>query len=64
LENDIQLYNLESDVQEKSNVADQHPVIVKKIAEIMRTAAVPSERYPVGKIYQGKPIWRPTWTQE
>jgi arylsulfatase A-like enzyme len=64
MENEIQLYNLDSDVQEKFNVADQHPAIVKKIGEIMQTAAVHSERYPIGKIYQGKPIWRPTWTYE
>jgi hypothetical protein len=27
--------------------------------EIMKTAVTPSNRYPIGKIYQGKPIWRP-----
>ncbi|MHC4143482.1 MAG: arylsulfatase [Planctomycetota bacterium] len=64
IENEIQLYNLESDVQERFDVADQHPAIVQKIAEIMQTAAVPSERYPIGKIYQGRPIWRSTWTHE
>ncbi|MHC4629038.1 MAG: arylsulfatase [Planctomycetota bacterium] len=63
-ENEIQLYDLDSDVQEKFNVADQHPAVVKKIAEIMQRAVVPSERYPIGKIYLGKPIWRPTWTRE
>jgi len=63
-DHEIQLYNLDSDVQEKNNVAGQYPAIVKNMAEIMRTAAVPNERYPVGKIYQGQPIWKPTWTQE
>jgi arylsulfatase A-like enzyme len=64
LASEIQLYKLQSDVQEELNVADQHPAIVQQIAEIMQTAATPSERYPIGKIYRGQPIWQPTWSQE
>jgi len=63
-ESDIQLYNMQSDMQERNNVADQHPGVVQKIAEIMQTAATPSERYPIGNIYGGQPIWKPTWTYE
>ncbi len=64
LASEIQLYNLKSDVQEELNVADQHPAIVQQIAGIMQSAATPSERYPIGKIYRGQPIWKRTWTQE
>jgi hypothetical protein len=64
LESEIQLYNLDSDVQEKLNVADQHPAIVQRISEIMETAATPSDRYPIGEIYRGKPIWEATWDYE
>jgi len=42
----IELYNLKDDLGEERNVADQHPEIVEKMAEIMRTARTPSERWP------------------
>lgn len=35
---DIQLYNLETDLQEQNNVAAQHPEVVEQIREIMSTA--------------------------
>ena len=34
----IELYNLKDDLGETKNVADQHPNIVAKMAEIMKTA--------------------------
>jgi len=34
----IELYNLKDDLGETKNVADQHPKIVAKMAEIMKTA--------------------------
>lgn len=40
-------------------MADEHPLIVKRIARIMETAITPSERYPVGRIYEGGPAWKP-----
>jgi len=55
----IQLYDLEADPGEQHNVAGQHPEIVGRIKRIMQTAATPSKRYPVGKIYKGKPLWTP-----
>ena len=61
---EIQLYDLKSDMQEKHNLADQHPTVVQKIAGIMESAATPSDRYPIGQVYQGKPIWQPTWSYE
>jgi arylsulfatase A-like enzyme len=43
----IELYNLKDDLGEERNVADQHPEIVKQIAEIMRGARTPSEHWPL-----------------
>ena len=42
----IELYNLKDDLGEQQNVADQHPEIVKQMAEIMATARIPSEHWP------------------
>lgn len=42
----VELYNLRDDLGEERNVADQHPEIVEKMAEIMKTARTPSERWP------------------
>jgi arylsulfatase A-like enzyme len=43
----IELYNLESDVSEKNNVADKHPDIVARIATVLKTARTDSEFFPV-----------------
>ncbi|QGJ69147.1 N-acetylgalactosamine 6-sulfate sulfatase [Planctomycetales bacterium 10988] len=59
-ENKIQLYNLKTDLAEEHDVSADHPKVVKEIAEIMKTAATPSDRYPIGEIYRGKPIWSPS----
>ncbi len=56
--NDIELYNLEEDPAEKHNIADKYPDIVEKIDHIMKKAVTPSDRYPVGKMYKGGPIWK------
>ena len=42
----IELYNLKDDLGEQDNVADQHPEIVKEMAEIMASARTPSEHWP------------------
>jgi len=55
----IQLYNLETDIGESQDVAAQHPEVVRQIAHLMETTAKPSDRYPIGKIYRGKPLWTP-----
>jgi len=55
----IQLYDLGSDIGEARDIADRQPDVVRKIADLMETAVTPSERYPIGTIYRGKPIWRP-----
>ena len=56
----IQLYDLSVDIGETQDVARQHPAVVEQIAHIMTTAPTPSDRYPVGHIYKGKPLWNPT----
>ncbi|HIG28793.1 MAG TPA: hypothetical protein EYQ50_13720 [Verrucomicrobiales bacterium] len=55
--NGIKLYDLSADITESHDVANQHPVIVKQIDQIMKNTVTPSERYPVGRIYEGKPLW-------
>ncbi|VAX27072.1 Arylsulfatase [hydrothermal vent metagenome] len=39
---DIELYDLEKDIKEENNVADQNPDVVQKINEIMKQAHTPS----------------------
>jgi len=56
----IQLYNLNNDPGEKTNVAAQHPEVVQRIDRIMKTAPTPSERYPIGQTYKGQPLWKPS----
>ncbi|MCG6158123.1 arylsulfatase [Rubinisphaera margarita] len=55
---DIQLYDLNEDIGEEHDVATSHPDIVERISEIMASAPRPSEQYPIGTIYRGKPIWK------
>ncbi|SHI96364.1 Arylsulfatase A [Tangfeifania diversioriginum] len=38
-----ELYNLETDLGEQNNVAEQHPEIVKELSEIMKNARIESE---------------------
>jgi len=54
----IQLYNLEDDIGETNNIADDYPDIVQEIDAIMENAVTPSDRYPVGEIYEGGQIWQ------
>lgn len=56
---EIALYNLDQDLSESQDVADQHPEVVQRINEIMKTAAVPDHRYPIGTKYKGKALWHP-----
>jgi arylsulfatase A-like enzyme len=56
----IQLFDLDADVGEKRDVAADHPVVVRKIEMIMQAAPVPSSRYPIGQVYRGQAIWKPT----
>lgn len=59
----IQLFNLKDDLGEENDVAAEHPEVVSEITTIMDTAANPSDRYEIGELYTGKPIWKPTWAE-
>ena len=48
-EGPIELYDLSTDIHEDCNMADEHPEIVRKIAEIMRTARIPSPLFNFGQ---------------
>lgn len=39
----VELYNLDEDIQESNNVADQHPDIINQMDHLMKEAHVPSE---------------------
>ncbi len=54
----IQLFNLEGDIAETTDVAAMHPAVVKRVSQIMDSAVVPHDRYRVGTIYKGGPIWK------
>jgi len=47
LTNPIELYNLKTDLFEEKNVADQHPELVAKFAELFKTARTESEHWPL-----------------
>jgi len=57
----LELYNLKSDIGETKDLAAAHPDIVSRIEGIMENAVIPSDRYPIGDLYQGGPIWKKTW---
>jgi hypothetical protein len=57
------LYDLDIDLGETTDVAGQHPDIVEQIAQIMKTAVTPSDRYPIGQVYRGGPVWTPSVPQ-
>lgn len=54
----IRVYDLKSDIGETNDIADQQPRLVAKMRKIFDTAVVPSDRYRIGRIYQGSPIWQ------
>ncbi|MEM1443118.1 MAG: sulfatase-like hydrolase/transferase, partial [Verrucomicrobiota bacterium] len=56
-EGKIELYDLSNDIGESSDVAADYPDTVATIKEIMDSVVIPSERYPIGEIYRGGPIW-------
>ena len=42
----IQLFNLDEDPGEKSNIADQHAMVVERFENYLRTCRIPSEEFP------------------
>jgi arylsulfatase A-like enzyme len=47
---ETELYNLEKDVGEQSNVADQHPDLVARLEKMMEMQHTPSELFPLRPI--------------
>ena len=45
--NPVELYDLDEDIAEQHDLADQHPEIVEKIDRIMHEAHVPSQLFPL-----------------
>ncbi|MCK4960100.1 MAG: DUF4976 domain-containing protein, partial [Planctomycetes bacterium] len=45
----IELYNLKKDIAEEKNIAGDHPEVVKKIADYLKTARTDSEIWPMLK---------------
>lgn len=45
--NPLELYNVDSDIGEENNVAEEHPELVARIDAILETARTPSEHWPV-----------------
>ena len=46
----IELYNLDDDPAETTNVADAHPEVVAILAQVMASSHVPSEVFPLATI--------------
>lgn len=46
----IELYDLDRDIGEAANLAAQHPAVVARIAEIMRSAHVPNEHWMIPEL--------------
>jgi len=54
----IELYDLEADIGEKNNIADAHPDVVAKAAEILKAARTDSKHWPIREP-RGKPKPKP-----
>ena len=44
---DIELYNIEADIGEQEDLAEDHPKVVEKLAEMMETVRTPSKIFPL-----------------
>lgn len=49
IDQDIELYDLESDVSEQHDVASDHPDVIARITEIMRSGRTESELFPLDR---------------
>jgi arylsulfatase A-like enzyme len=58
----MQLYNLESDIRERSNVIDEHPELVKEMLNLL-WQYVESGRSTPGKLQQNHPEMANSWEQ-
>jgi arylsulfatase A len=50
----IQFFNIRDDIGETKDVASEHPEVVQKIIELMRSSHTPSEYFPLGAQDSGK----------
>jgi arylsulfatase A-like enzyme len=55
----IELYDLKTDVGESKNVAADHPDLVKKAAEIFKSARTDSKEFPINAQPRKRPATRP-----
>jgi arylsulfatase A-like enzyme len=46
----LELYHLKRDPGETTNVAAEHPQVVARIEELMKSAVDESEDYPIGDV--------------
>ena len=46
----IELYDLDNDVAESKNLADEHPEIVAEMTDLFKTGRTESEVFPLPKI--------------
>jgi len=45
-DNPLELYNLENDIAEQNNVANENPEIILQIKEFLKSSRTPSEYFP------------------
>ena len=55
----LELYDLRTDLGEKQSVAQQHPEIVAKIEDYLKTARTESARWPIKKPDGKSGSWLP-----
>jgi arylsulfatase A-like enzyme len=60
LDSPIELYDLTTDLSETRDVSNDNPEVVDEIERILDSAATPNNRYTVGELYTGSPIWQRT----
>ncbi|MCY1719993.1 arylsulfatase [Prolixibacteraceae bacterium Z1-6] len=52
LSNEIELYNLDTDISETNNVADEHPEMIQKMRNIFETQRADTDGFPYGGVIQ------------
>lgn len=50
----LELYNLNADLGERTNVADQHPELVRQMLDLMKREHVPSAIFPLAALDAGR----------
>jgi hypothetical protein len=52
IHSETELYNLDVDISETNNIADEHPEIVQKMNELFEEARSETEGFPYGGVVQ------------